>query len=119
MKMALKLIQTDSSLIIATSLHIEVISEGFALITILFETVPPEKEYYGRYHWRYYGRAEPLTFYLDKRYVPDSKSIFKGLSPSQLTFFVDGFQSKQELKYEKESASQICSLPLFEIIEAT
>ncbi|CAH1059595.1 hypothetical protein [Paenibacillus pseudetheri] len=98
--MALKLIDISDDLLRGTSLEIDIISEGFILVKVIFISSEPEKLYSGRCNWRYYGEAEPLTFYFQKRLDVGSKS--KVLARSELTFFVDTFHSEQSI-FKKNS----------------
>lgn len=114
--MALKLIDISDDLLRGASFEIDIISEGFILVKVIFNSSEPKKNYSGRCSWRYYGEAEPLTFYFQKRIDVGSK--LKVLTPSELTFFVDAFHSEQS-KYKQNSVVNRLGIPLFEIIEAT
>lgn len=109
--MTLKLIQIDSSDEgVKNFQQIEVISEKFVLVSIKLDSIRPEKKYFGRCNWRYYGKAEPLTFYFD-----NSSDML--LCPSEITFFVDEIHSNQKICDDKPIAEEK-GFPFFSVVDA-
>ncbi|AIQ69907.1 hypothetical protein [Paenibacillus graminis] len=110
--MTLKLHKLLGNFIQETSLDIDVIGDGFALVRINFQYEQP-KDYYGRCEWRFYNEAEPVTFYFNKR--RDIISDLELLLPSELTFFIDRFNESQR---QHKDIPFFNGFPLFQLINS-
>lgn len=116
--MALEVVELSQSLCNKTSINIEVLGDQFILITLSFHLTPIKKGYSGRCNWRYYGKAEPLTFYLDKQLVESDDRALSLLAPSEITFFVTEIQASVD-DHRQASYAEEQGFPLFKVVEST
>lgn len=86
--MPLKIEELLNTRNVQTLFDLEIITDNFVLVKVAFE-YEKIKDYYGRYVWRFYDEAEPLTIYFDAR--KDTYTGEEVLLPRELTFFIDSF----------------------------